>query len=171
VLDPAIIYRKSARGVDAIATRQAALAPRPRALLILVDGKRSCQQLAALGAALGDTLELMEGLLAQGYVEPGPLRAVGMAPITVAARPAPRNTPIGPTELRVPLEQARTFAVARLSDLLGPAGTDLCRRIEGARSAHEFRAAVRRTETSLREVVGPELTAQFVREVENLRAN
>jgi hypothetical protein len=170
VLDPDIIYRKSARGSEAIASRQAALGPRQRSLLILVDGRRGFHELATLGAALGSTAELLQDLLAQGYIEPGPLRSAG-----VGAAPAPvivaRKVAVGPTELRVPLEQARSFAVARLSDLLGPAGTDLCRRIEASRSAHEFRAAVRRTETSLREVVGPELTEQFVREVENLRAN
>jgi hypothetical protein len=34
----------------------------------------------------------------------------------------------------------------------------------------EFRTAIRRVEATLREVVGPQRAAQFVSEVENLRA-
>jgi hypothetical protein len=172
VLEQDIIYRKSGKGADALATRQAALGPRQRSLLILVDGKRSLHELAALGAALGDIPRLMEDLLAQGFIEPTLLRATGTAALTMVPAPAPRPAgAAGPTQLLVPLDKAQAFAVECLSDLLGPAGTDLCRRIEATRSPHEFRAAVRRTETTLRELVGPELAQQFVREVENLRAN
>jgi hypothetical protein len=172
VLDKDIIYRKSGPGMDALATRQATLAARERPLLILVDGKRSYAELAVLGRAFGDTEDLMASLLAKGFIESTGVRVKGQPPIPVQAAPAaaaPPSAP-GPTQLLVPLEQAQTFATERLADLLGPAGDDLCRRIRSTRSAHEFRAAVRRTETALREVVGPQLAAEFVRAVENLRA-
>jgi len=155
-MDKETIYRKTAAGADAIATRHAALGPRQRSLLILVDGRRDAGELAVLGAACGDAEELLRGLFAQGFIEPLPARAPAPAPVA-AAKPA------------ISLAQARSLAVRRLTDLLGPGATDLCLRLEATHDANEFRAAVRRVEAALREVVGPQRAAEFLSEVENLR--
>lgn len=153
-MDMETIYRKTGTGVDAIATRHAALAPRQRSLLILVDGRRTAGELATLGAGCGDPEELLQALLAQGYIEP--------VPRPMAATPAAPEV--------LPLAQARTLAVRRLNELLGPGATDLCLRLEATHSAQEFRTAMRRAEAALREVLGPQRAAQFVQEVESLRA-
>lgn len=156
-MDPDKLYRKTAAGSDAIATRHAALVPRERSLLILVDGKRSAGELARLGAGAGDAADVLATLLAQGFIEAVPGQAA-----VAAARPA-ANEPF-------PLAKARTLAVRRLNDLLGPSATDLCMRLEATHTPQEFRTAVRRVEAALREVVGPQRAAQFVSEVENPRA-
>jgi hypothetical protein len=155
-MDMATMYRKTSHGSDAIAHRHPALGPRLRSLLILVDGRRSVAELAALGAACGNTEELLRVLLAHGFIEPLAAPATPAVPATATAA--------------VPLAQARTLAVRRLTDLLGPSATDLCLRLEATDSVPEFRIAVRRVEATLREVVGPQRAAQFVSEVENLRA-
>jgi hypothetical protein len=156
-MDMATTYRKTSHGSDAIAHRHPALGPRQRSLLILVDGHRSVGELATVAAACGNTEELLQGLLAQGFIEPLTVRPAQAAPAAVTAA-------------AVPLAQARSLAVRRLNDLLGPSGTDLCLRLEATHSVPEFRTAIRRVEATLREVVGPQRAAQFVSEVENLRA-
>lgn len=176
-LDKAAIYHKSAKGADAIATRNAALTPKLRSMLILINGRRPFDELAKLGQGLGDPGSLMAQLEAEGYIETGDLRAgppteppplfstSGPMPIGPPSAPAP----LGPLDLHVPLDQAQRHAVRKLNDLLGPTADDLCVRIESTRTAQEFRAAIRRTESVLRAVVGPELAAQFVSEVESQR--
>ena len=159
-MDKETIYRKTSAGTEAIAKRTAGLAPRQRSLLILVDGHRKAGELAKLAAPLGDPGELLQGLLALGYVEPLPGAAPARAP--AAGDGAERDG--------VPLAQARTVAVRRLNELLGPGATDLCLRLERTHTPQEFRVAVRRTEAALREVVGPQRAAQFVHDVENARA-
>lgn len=176
-MDKAAIYHKSARGMDAIATRTAGLTPKMRSMLILINGRRPFEELALLGQGLGDPEWLMAQLEADGYIEPGTMKAgppTEPAPLLAAAGPAPLGpssapAPLGPLDLHVPLDQAQRHAVRKLNDLLGPTADDLCARIEGTRTPQEFRAAIRRTESVLRAVVGPELAAQFVSEVESQR--
>jgi hypothetical protein len=187
-LDKTAIYHKSPRGAEAIAKRNATLTPKLRSMLILVDGRRPHAELARLAAGLGDVDWLLEQLEGEGFIEPGAPRAgppTGPAPLGAATAPAPLQVasapaplrppsapaPLAPTGLNMPLDQAQRFAVRLLTDLLGPTGQDLCVRIEAARSAQEFRAVIRRTETMLREVVGPELAARFVNEVESQRSS
>lgn len=192
MLDKAAIYHKSARGAEAIATRNAALGPKQRSMLILINGKRSFEELDYLGQGLGDPQLLMTQLEEQGLIEPGLARAgapsepaplfaaSGPAPLGGLSRPAPlapapvperasQPAVLSPTQIAVPLPEAQRFAVRRLHDLLGPTADELCLRIEHARTPQEFRAAIRRIETILREVVGPELAQQFTTEVESQR--
>lgn len=181
MLDKSATYHKSAKGAEAIAMRHhGPLTPRQRSMLILVDGRRGFGELAQLAQVLGDPEQLLAQLEEHGYIEPGAPRpgppsvpaplfdsSWGVsAPAPLHSDPAPL---VGPVELAVSLPRAQRFAIAKLKDLMGPEADDLCARLEGATTAHEFRAAVRRTESVLRAVVGPELAAQFAQEVERLR--
>lgn len=198
MLDKTAIYHKSAKGAEAIATRNAALTPKLRSMLILCNGRRPYDELAKLGQGLGDPEWLLEQLEFDGYIEPGPMREGPPsapaplfspsipAPLGPASVPAPLGpvsqppsyetfpvsapAPLGGEPPLIPLSQAQQFAVRRLLDLLGPAADDLCGSIEQARTTQEFRAAIGRTEKMLREFIGPELAAQFVKEVETQRA-
>lgn len=182
MLDKAAIYHKSAKGAEAIATRNAGLPPKLRSMLILINGKRPFAELAHLGQGLGDPEWLMAQLEADGYIESGPARAgppsepaplfssSGFGPSLPGSLPPAPAPPLDGASTDVPLGQAQRFAVRRLIDLLGPTADDLCMRIEETRTPQEFRAVIQRTETLLREVVGPELASQFVHEVESQRA-
>jgi hypothetical protein len=158
-------------------------------MLILVNGRRSCEELARLGEVLGDPEKLLEQLEQSGYVErgeprPGPESAPApLLPVWGNSGFGPSSTPapLGGSDSsypgfaadqpgrEVPLGQAQRFAVDRLKDMLGPAADDLCPRLEAATTVPEFTAAVRSTEQVLRAMVGPELAAQFTREVESQR--
>ncbi|MDB5858010.1 MAG: hypothetical protein JWQ76_1699 [Ramlibacter sp.] len=189
MLDKSATYHKSPRGAEAIATRHGELTPRQRSMLILINGRRSYDELAQLGQMLGDPERLMEQLEQSGFIEPGeprpgppsapaPLLPVwghsgwgqmsGPAPLGGGDSSYPGFT-ADPIDHEVPLDQAQRFAVARLKDMLGPAADDLCVKLQAATTAPEFTAAVRNTEAILRAMVGPELATQFTREVESQR--
>lgn len=159
MLDKDSVYRKTQRGVDALATRQGGLTPRQRSLLILVDGRRNGLELATLGAACGDVAELLNAMLTEGYVE---------RIATAAAAPEARRGAAAPAAL--PLAQVRIQAVRRLTDMLGPAATDMCLRLEKAQSVQEFRATLHRVEATLGQVVGAQRAAAFVSDMEKLGA-
>jgi hypothetical protein len=159
-MDKDTTYRKTSSGSEAIAARHPGLSQRHRSLLILVDGRRNTRELATLASGFGDVEELLQPLLSQGFIEP-----IGESkPASAAATPAGAKAP-------VPFVQARSFAVRRLTDLLGPSAETLCIKLEATRSAEEFRAALKRVEAILREAVGAQRAAQFVSEVDGVRAS
>ena len=164
MFDKTATYRKSGAGAEALASRSAALTPRLRSLLILVDGKRRCDELAGLGQAFGDGEQLLAQLAELGFIEPLQAPAASGGPTgagpAVAAAPAPA---------KVPLAQAQRQAVRKLNDLLGPAAEDLCLRIEATRNPQEFAAAIARAEGTLRQFASPQVAQQFAAEMESLR--
>lgn len=156
-----VTYQKSAKGSQALASRDPALTPKLRSLLILVDGKRGPAELEKVAAALGDPGQLVAQLESLGFVEPSTQQAAQKAPPGPAA---PAAAPDGvPT---VPLKDAQRFAVRRLTDLLGPAAESLCMRIESTRTPAEFAQAIQRAETLLRDFGGASLAESFSREMQ-----
>lgn len=104
------IYRKTALGVAALATRTGALTSRARMALILVNGHDSFALLAGkLGA---DTSELVAMLFDRGLVE-----EVVAAP--VPAPPAPVPVPVPPPAQSIPTDERlaslKRTAIARLT--------------------------------------------------------
>lgn len=153
------IYHKTAKGTEAIATRQHGLTPKLRSILILVDGKRGFEELARLSATLGDTDQLMDSLLADGFIEE----------IVPAVQPAP-TAPVAPLAVsQVSLLQAKQFAVRQLTDILGPTAEELCLGIESTRNVHDYDIAVARAENVLRRLSGAEVAAAFAAEVKARR--
>ncbi len=142
------IYQKSGKGAQAISTRQHGLTPKQRSMLILVDGKRSFEELAKLAAMLGEPAQLLQELEAGGFIE---LAAAGPA---AAHAPAPAAAPQAAVPPTISLPDFKRLAVRRLTDAMGPMAEDLCLRIEGARTAAELQAAVARAEGLLRQARG-----------------
>jgi hypothetical protein len=174
VFDKTRTYQKSALGAQAFSTRSAALTPKLRSLLILVDGKRGHDELIKLGAMLGDVELLLDQLADLGFVEP----AAGAPPVAPAQAPAAPVSPVVPAASAptapaqvavVPLAQAQRQAVRRLNDLLGPNAEELCLRIEAARNAHDYLVAVARAEGMVRQYRGERVAAQFAAEMASQR--
>ena len=167
-----LVYHKSEKGSEAIATRQHGLAPKLRSMLIMVDGKRGFDELAKVAQMLGDTEQLLGQLLDQGFIEPvagsapvadkhsGPAAETAPAPLTSA--PAP----LAPAAAAISLRDAQRFVSHRLTDLLGPNAEEFCLRIEGARNVHDFRVAVTRAEGMIRQFRGANTAAEFAAEVQ-----
>lgn len=156
-----LVYHKSVKGSEAIATRQHGLAPKLRSMLILIDGKRSFEELVKLSQMLGDTGQLLEQLLDQGFIEPGaaaaPAAHVSSAPASLAAAAGPHATS---------LTEAQRFAVRRLTDIMGPNAEELCLRIEAARNVHDLQVAVAKAEGTLRQFVNSHAAAEFIADIQ-----
>jgi hypothetical protein len=161
VIQKNLVYHKSAKGTEAIATRQHGLGPKLRSMLILIDGKRSFDELAHLSHMLGNTEELLGQLLEQGFIEP-----VAGAAAPAAAAPVTAPSPLAPAAAPISLLQAQRFVSRRLTDLLGPNAEDLCLRIEAARNVKDFQAAVARAEGILRQYKSAHTAAEFAAEVQ-----
>lgn len=174
------VFRKSAHGAEALAKRDPALTLRLRSLLILVDGKRSVEELAKLSPTGPETEQLVSQLDDLGMIEPAlaaapppPASAEAATPAAAqAAAPAQAvqasaGPAAAPVQVRVvPLPEARQAASRRLTDLLGPQAEDLCLRIEGARTAQDLLAILKKAEVMVRSARGPEAAAEFHRHME-----
>ncbi len=153
-----LLYHKSVKGVEAIATRQHGLGPKLRSLLIMVDGKRTFDDLVKVSQAFGDTDQLLGQLLQDGFIEPG----------AAAARPAPVVSALAPviSEPKMSLAEAQRYVVRRLTDIMGPNAEGLCLRIEATRNAQELQTAVSKAEGLLRQFVPSSAASEFMAQVQ-----
>ena len=148
------VYRKTAKGQTEIETRANRLTPRMRASLILVDGKRSDDELRALIAAGAD--EALATLLELEYIEvvattsppPSPSRSTASAP--PAATATPRK-----------LDDARRMAVRFLNEHMGPSAESLAMKIEKAQNWDELRPHLEMAEHFLRAARGASTANDF----------
>jgi hypothetical protein len=146
-----IIYRKTAKGVHEIETREFRLTPRVRNALILVDGKRDVVALQALMPQQVDGT--LQTLLEQNFIEvigetleSPPGRAAAEARSRIGAAPvAPPSPPVAiapPTISAVPFAQRQKAAVRDLNEAVGPMAESLAIRMERARDDADLRALV-----------------------------
>lgn len=125
----ATVYRKTAKGVSEIESRANPLLPRARGALILVDGRRTDEDLRKLIS--GDAQGILKGLADGGYIEP----------VTPPQRP-----PVAPgasrrreeADPRPAVLEVRRLAVHRLLELLGPGAEPMAMRIEKLKTWEEL---------------------------------
>lgn len=118
------IYRKSALGNQEITQRSLGLPPRLRSLLIMIDGRRNAEQLAALSPV--PVSDALDSLLKQGLVE--------QAGVAAEAPPKPSAPKAAPAQRAPALETQRRDAARALTDLVGPLGEALAIKLEKAPS-------------------------------------
>lgn len=114
-----VIFAKTPQGVSEMETRSGGLTPRVRRILIMVDGKRSVEDLRAM--ALADDLSHTLGMLEEaGYIEVhqaidvAPVADDGALPSITAFRPLPEK--VNAKEL----DMARHFIMNTLKTFCGP---------------------------------------------------
>jgi hypothetical protein len=149
------IYTKSAAGQREINSRSNAVSPRARTLLILVDGKRSDTELAALVPDFEASVDalLKAGLIvaAPGAAPPASARSAA-APAAAAAAPSATATAAAPAVVAAAAPAAaakdlptlRRDAARAVNDLLGPEGDALAMRIERAAEAEVLEVVLER---------------------------
>ena len=98
-----LIFDKTAKGQEEIATRKHGLPSRLRSLLVLVDGKTSVEGLIKKVIGLGLNEESIAELLEQEFIAPHESSAVMTTPITKAP-PAPPSPASAATQPSAPLE-------------------------------------------------------------------
>lgn len=158
MVDKSTVFQKSEKGADALARRDHSVAPKLRSLLIMVDGKRSFDELQQLGCMFGNTEELLTQLHDMGLVEP--------SHAAQRSGPASAPVPLASVNPAVSLSEAQRLAVRRLTDLMGPSAEDLCMRIESARTPTDFMTLVKRAELMLRDFGGASLASSFAQEMQ-----
>lgn len=167
------LYHKSAKGTEAIATRQYGLGPKLRSMLIMIDGKRGFDELGRLSGALGDTEQLLNQLLADGFIEqvagaaaaPPATREANDAAAASPQSPATPATPATPSATALSFPDARRYAVRRLTDIMGPTAEQLCLRIEQTRNVQELDAALVHAEEIVRGFSGAQKADTFAADV------
>ncbi|MCG2579036.1 hypothetical protein LZ012_18750 [Dechloromonas sp. XY25] len=119
-----VVFVKTQKGHDEIATKAGGLSPRERRVLIFVDGKRSVEELRSM--LLADDLQHTLGMLEEeGYIEFHDLSGVGPANSTPVDRlpsiTAFADLPAEPDMVR--LQMARNFMTNTLNAFVGALGT------------------------------------------------
>lgn len=153
-MDTQAIYRKSEKGAEAIATRGHGVGGKQRMLLILVDGKKTAEELIKLAAGMGESAQLLQQLEADGLIE----LVASAAPAKPAAA---AGLPAG-----VDLVKVRALAIRLLAEQLGPLADDLSIRLEAAKDMPQFVEAMKRAYAVVREVKGQAAADRFGAEVE-----
>jgi hypothetical protein len=157
------VYRKTAKGVTEIETRAHRLVPRLRSALILVDGRKSDDELHQM--ILADPAGTLASLLADGFIEVlatlvdrPPERKAAPAPASAASRVAAGGG--------VSIEALRRDAVRALTDQLGPAAETVAIKIERAKTMPELQPLLVQAVQTLRAMRGgaaaEAFTARFI---------
>lgn len=147
-LMPSTVYRKTGKGQAEIETRAHRLMPRLRTALIVVDGRKTDEELAKL--IPGDAQATLAALLADGFIEvasvqaampaqarPEPPAAASGAP---TAAPATAAAPAAaPQRKPMPMELLRRDAVRFLNDRMGPSAEGIAIKLERAKTMGELR--------------------------------
>lgn len=139
--------RKTALAIAALQSHSAPLDMRQRRVLILADGRRSAEELIALGG--NNAATIVQELVRQGYLDDG--RASG-APPPSAAPAAPRPAPADP---RRALLNARMYLLDLLQLQRHPASRPLQQQL---RDAREDAATLQAIAHALRAM--PEMTSE-----------
>jgi hypothetical protein len=165
-MNPSAAYRKSDRGVAEISGGQRTLTPRLRQALIMVNGKLTGAQLAAMlgGAAAG--MALVDELEQGGYIEavgtatapttrPMSLEDLDTTPFGRGGPPSVpadgvAQAPLDPKKL----QNAQRTATRLLTDVMGPAADDLATRIERAKTREEMERLLTLATNTVREMAG-----------------
>ncbi len=147
------VYRKTAKGHSEIETRANRLVPRLRTSLILVDGKRTDDELGPM--ITGDAEQVLATLLAEGYIE-----VISITPSRAAA-PAPATPTASDGAPARKIEDTRRAAVRFLNDHLGPSAESLALKIERAQSWGELKPHLEMAEHFLRAGRGPAVGQEF----------
>jgi hypothetical protein len=143
-----LIYVKSKKGTEEIDKRSHGLPPRARQVLILLDGKRSIEEVAEMLSG-DETLALLDDLFAKGFIEEQQGAPVAKASEAKVASPAKATTiPAAPkqtTQDPLPkseaerLEMAKNFMRNTVRTFLGGMGSGFISHVDRCNSLEELR--------------------------------
>ena len=146
-----LVFDKTSKGQEEIATRKHGLPSRLRSLLVLVDGKTSVEALIKKVAGLGLSEDSIAELLEQEYIAPHEGGAPALAPVSKEPPPttvihpatAPAASSAGPAALpqgQTQFEALYHFYTTAIKNTLGLRGFTMQMRVERCASIDDFRA-------------------------------
>jgi len=174
-MDGSLIYAKTPKGVAEVAARTAQLSMTTRRVLIMMDGKRTVDELSML-VRPGEIEAIVDQLESAGLAQ----KAAGSVPAAPVPVPVPATVngrdaePAAPTTISTPvmddrdltpitLEEAKRRAVRELNDRLGPEAEVVAIRIENCRNIEEFRERVREAERFVTAALGAGAAQDYLR--------
>ena len=163
LMNPGTVYFKTDKGRAEVAGRSGAVNLAQRRVLILVDGKKTVNDLGAFARA--------------GELEPDlvHLRQLGLIESSENDEPLPPPAapgfaaPASPTEAPRPATSLEEFSKVRgdasnfVADRLGVAGVPICGAIERCKSPEELRRLLRGVEAFVSEKLDAETAQSFAR--------
>jgi hypothetical protein len=149
----AIVYRKTSKGIAEVETRAHRLLPRLRGALILVDGKRTDDELTRM--VLADPAGTLKSLLTDGFIEV--LTTLAERPTEAAPVAASRAT----ASAGATLESLRREAARQLNHQLGPLADEVSLKIERAKSMPELQPLLVQAAQMLHRLKGTESAQAF----------
>jgi hypothetical protein len=171
-MDRKVIYRKTAKGQEEMATRVHHLPSRERSILVLVDGKRTGAELIDKSQHFGDGEAFLDHLIATDFVEPVADSPHAAAPPSDLRNetPSPAVSP-PPVRHRAPanlgsattitLTETINFARHFLFGALGPDADELAARIESARNLRELAQTLAKGREALAVLAGRRKADEF----------
>jgi hypothetical protein len=161
-MNPGTTFTKSEKGKAEIATRSRGLGALQRRVLIVIDGKKTVNDLGAF-VRVGELGPVLQYLLQQGLIEStayiAPLQepiAPGYAACEATDNPRPATSPEKFLEVR---DDAAHFVF----DRLGEAGAPICDAIERCNNPADLRKLLRGIEIFIGERLSAETTQAFAR--------
>ena len=169
-MDRSVIFQKTEKGQQEIASRAFKLPARERSMLILVDGRRTGQQLVDQARHFGDAEQFFRHLLEEGFIEPSAVAVRAAASKTGPATVPPRTLPPSLTAQPSPhvLAAVKKSAARFLLDTLGPDADSLAITIESARNIADLSTQLDRYSDTLRTLKGPAVAEQFRKQIRSL---
>lgn len=164
-MDGSLLFIKTPKGIAEVSLRGAQLAMTARRILIMVDGKRSVDDLAVL-LRPGEIDSVIVQLEAAGLIQ-RVQHGTSIDVPTVFGRddalpPAPSGTSSeDPNPMT--LDEAKRRAVRELNDRLGPDAESLAIRIEQCRTIEAFRERVREAERFVSAMHGTAAAQDYLR--------
>ena len=145
------VLRKTEAGETAIKVRDAALSPKSRMMLIMLDGKRPVSELQKMRPDPQEATQILSELVEMGFASVtnpvaahAPALAAAQAPAaTPGTESAPaRNMAVNLISDAASLKLAIRRATRFLENTLGPTSEGMCIQLEKCASAAEFTARV-----------------------------
>ena len=172
-MDGTLVYSKTPRGIAEISLRSAQLSMTARRVLIMIDGKRTIDDLSLLGkqndienaiASLEDG-GLIQRVAYQTAIDVPTINGRDTEPGFSSALGGPSTS--GGLDEREPnpmtLEEVKRRAVRGLHDRLGPEADTLAMRIESCRTIEEFRYRVREAERLITTALGAGAAQEYLK--------
>ncbi len=172
-MDGTLVYSKTPIGIAEISLRSAQLPMTTRRVLIMIDGKRTVDDLSILlkPGEIDSVIASLEGggliqrISHQGAIDVPTINGRDTESSLPSALSGPSTT--GGLDDRDPnpitLEEVKRRAVRGLNDRLGPDAETLAIRIENCRTIEQFRNCVREAERFITMALGTNAAQEYLR--------
>jgi hypothetical protein len=168
-MDGSLVFAKTPKGVAEVGARSAQLPMTTRRVLIMIDGRRSVDELAVL-LRPGEIDGVIGQLESAGLIQRASAAQIdvptvfGREPESTPTTQGPSTTGSGGEDANpMTLDEVKRRAVRELTDRLGPDAESLAMRIESCKSIEDFRERVREAERFVSAALGPQAAADYLR--------